>query len=250
MSATTSPPPASGGAQHADVSQEEFLHHMSAMQQQYRVVAPAGHAPASLYRLPAHLTVMPQPTTASTGHPTVQASQRNAATPVASVAAAHVSVTFAKLAAVGTPAPAAQAIAETLHEQHQRTLAFINTPRDAMMRAIAAAREPNSTQAFKQQMNALRDRSKAEHEAQIDAMFARLTAIGTAHPAARPVILHTSNKVGGFVAGVVAEARHVMATVKSAVFAGASAATKAAETVGHWASGAAQSVGHFFKSLF
>jgi heterodisulfide reductase subunit A-like polyferredoxin len=81
-------------------------------------------------------------------------------------------------------------------------------------------------------------------------MFARFTAIGTAHPAARPVILHTSNKVGGFIAGVAAEAKHVMGTVKSAVSAGASAVAKATEAVGHWASGAAQSVGHFFKSLF
>jgi hypothetical protein len=41
-----------------------------------------------------------------------------------------------------------------------------------------------------------------------------------------------------------------METVKSAVSAGASAVAKATEAVGHWASGAAQSVGHFFKSLF
>jgi hypothetical protein len=68
-----------------------------------------------------------------------------------------------------------------------------------------------------QQMDALRDRAKADHEARIDAMFASLAAIGNAHPPARPVILGIGNKVGGFVAGVAAEATNIVGTVKSAV---------------------------------
>jgi len=149
MSATTSPPSASGGTQHADVSQEEFLHHMSAMQLQYRAAAPAGHAPVSLYRLPAHLAVMAQPAATGTGQPAVQASQRSVAVPVSNTAAAHVSLTVAKLTAVGTPAPAAQAIAEALHEQHQRMLAFITAQRDAMRESLASARDRVSQMTYK-----------------------------------------------------------------------------------------------------
>ncbi|HJS85442.1 MAG TPA: hypothetical protein VJ779_08275 [Acetobacteraceae bacterium] len=240
MSATTSLPPASGGARQGDVSPEEFLRHMSAMQHQYRTVSPSGAASVNLYHLPAHLTVAAAPATTNTG----------AATLVSNAAATRIPVAFGTLVAAGTPAQAAQSIAEVMHEQHQRTLSFIAVHRDAMMQALAAAGQPNSTQAFVQQMNAQRNRVKAAHEAQIDAMFARLTAIGAAHPAARPVILHTGNKVGGFVAGIGAEAAHVASTVKSAVAAGGSAVAKAAETVGHWASGAAKSVGHFFGGLF
>jgi hypothetical protein len=224
MSGTSAPIAGTGAvAQPAEIPQEEFLHHMTSMQQQYRAVGPPGAQPFSPYVLPAHLTVMA------------------IRTPV---------LVAAKPVGFGMPAPAAQMMAEALREQNERTLAFINSHRDAMLKAIAAAQGSRGTQAFTQQMDALRDRAKADHEARIDAMFARLTAIGTAHPPTRPIILSTGNKVAGFVAGVTAEAAKVAATVRSAAAAGGTAIGKAAQAVGNWASGAAQSVGHFFSGLF
>ena len=87
MSATTSPPPSSGGAQQKGVSQEEFLHHMSAMQAQYRAAAPASHEAVSLYHLPPHLAIMAQPVATSTAHPFAQATQPSAAAPASKTAA-------------------------------------------------------------------------------------------------------------------------------------------------------------------
>jgi len=122
--------------------------------------------------------------------------------------------------------------------------------RGALLHVVAAARDPKSTQTFVQQMNAMREATKADHRARIDAMFASFTAIGTAHPAARPVVLDTGNKVATFGAGVAAGATHVIATVTSAVAAGGSAIANAADTVGKWGSEAAHKVEHFFSSLF
>jgi formiminotetrahydrofolate cyclodeaminase len=137
-----------------------------------------------------------------------------------------------------------------LEDQHKRLRALVDHHRAALSKAVTAARHPKSTQTFAQQMNALREATKTDHRARIDAMFASFTAIGTAHPAARPVILDTGNKVATFGAGVAAGASHVIATVTSAVAAGGSAIAKAADTVGKWASSATHSVEHFFSSLF
>jgi hypothetical protein len=233
------------------VSQQQFLQHITAMQQHYRAVDPTGAQSISPYLLPAELIPMvPHVPAGARVKPTAPEVQRSPGTPATDAAAERQRLIFANLVAIGTPEPASKLMAEALDNQHQRTLAFINNHRDAMLQATAPAKDSRSAQAFAQQMDALRDRAKADHEARIDAMFASLTAIGTAHPLARPVILGTGNKVGGFVAGVAAEALKVAGTVKSAVAAGGSAIGKAAEAVGKWASGAAQSVGHFFSKLF
>lgn len=233
------------------VSQQQFLQHITAMQQHYRAVDPTGVQSISPYLLPAELTPMVPRVPAGAGvKPAAPEVQRSPSTPATDAAAERQRLIFANLVAIGTPEPASQLMAEALDAQHQSTLAFINSHRDAMLQATVPAQDSRSAQAFVQQMDALRDRAKADHEARIDAMFARFTAIGNAHPSARPVILGTGNKVGGFVAGVAADAMKVMGTVKSAVAAGGSAIGKAVETVGKWASGAAQNVGHFFSRLF
>jgi hypothetical protein len=240
----------SGGAPPPVVSQQQFLQHITAMQQHYRAVDPAGAQSITPYLLPAELTPMVSRVPAEQGKTGSPEVQRSPGMPATDVAAERQRLIFANLVAIGTPEPASQLMAEALDNQHQRTLAFINSHRDAMLHATAPGQDSRSAQAFVQQMDALRDRAKADHEARIDAMFASFKAIGTDHPLARPVILGTGNKVGGFVAGVVTEAMKVAGTVKSVVAAGGSAIGKAAEAVGKWASGAAQSVGHFFSGLF
>lgn len=237
-------------AQPVAVSQEDFLHHMAAMQQHYRAADPAAGQPVSLYIPPARLTLaVPRP---PVGAGTAQAVRevRPGHGLLAPNEATGVSLTFTSVAAVEATAQASRLMAEALRDQQQRTLAFINSRRDAMLQAIAAARGSPGTQAFSQQMDAIRDRAKADNEAHIDALFARLTAIGTAHPAARPVVLGAGSRVGGFVAGIAAAAAGVAGTVGSALAAGGAAVGKAAEAVGNWASDAAQSVGHFFGGLF
>ena len=230
------------------VSQQEFLQHMTAMQQHYREVDPTGIQPVSLYILPNHLTLAPPPPPMeSPARSPDQPVKQNADPSMPNEAAKQ---NFARLVAMGTSEPTSQAMVGALQEQHQRTLDFVNTHRDAMEKAITASQTSTNTQTFMQQMEALKEQAKANHEARIDALFNNLTALGTAHPAARPVVLGAGNKVGSFVAGLANDAMGIANTVKSALSAGGAAIGKAADTVGKWASGAVQTVGHFFSSLF
>lgn len=242
---------AADSMQSAEVSQEEFLQHMTAMQQHYRAVDPAAAQVISPYLLPAHLILaVPRAPSGAGTTPAGQAIPQSHETSTPGDAARQVNLTFAHLVAIGAPAQASQLMADALHDQQQESLASINVHQDAMLQAIATAQGSKSTQTFVQQMDAVRDRIKTDHDARIDAMFARFAAIGTAHPAARPIILGTGNKVGNFVASLAAGAASVAGAVKSAVAVGEAAIGKAAEAVGKWASGATQSIGHFFGGLF
>jgi hypothetical protein len=251
MSATSTTQSVASGAPPAEVSQQEFLQHINAMQQHYRAMDPTVAQSASPYLLPAHLTfTLPPVAAAASAKPAVQEIAQSAGTAAPNEEAERLAPTLARLVAIGTPAQASQLLAAALDNQQQRTLAFISRHRSAMLHAVAAARDPKSTQTFAQRMNALREEAKADHRARIDAMFASLNKIGTAHAAARPVILHAGNKVATFVSGVAAGATNVVGTVISAVAAGGSAIGKAADTVGKWASDAADKVKHFFGGLF
>jgi len=245
-------PVASGAAQSAEISQQEFLQHMNAMQQHHRAIAPTGASQLiKPYLLPAHLILALPHIPADAGtKPAVPQAQHSAGNPAFKESAARTVPMLARLVTIGTPRPAAQLMSAALEDQHKRLRALVDHHRAALSKAVTAARHPKSTQTFAQQMNALREATKTDHRARIDAMFASFTAIGTAHPAARRVILDTGNKVATFGAGVAAGASHVIATVTSAVAAGGSAVAKAADTVGKWASSATHSVEHFFSSLF
>ena len=252
MSAGSAQPVASGTAQPAEISQQEFLQHMNAMQQHHRAIDPtaASHL-IKPYLLPAHLILALPHIPADAGtKPAVPQAQHSAGNPAFKESAARTVPMLARLVTIGTPRPAAQLMSAALEDQHKRLRALVDHHRAALSKAVTAARHPKSTQTFAQQMNALREATKTDHRARIDAMFASFTAIGTAHPAARRVILDTGNKVATFGAGVAGGASHVIATVTSAVAAGGSASAKAADTVGKWASSATHSVEHFFSSLF
>jgi hypothetical protein len=248
MSAESARPVASGAAQPAEISQQEFLQHMNAMQQHHRAIDPtAASKLIKPYLLPAHLTLALPHIPADAGtKPAVPQAQLSAGTPAPKKSAVRTVPMLARLVTIGTPRPAAKLMSAALEDQHKRLRALVDHHRAALSQAVT----PKSTQTFARQMNALREATKTDHRARIDAMFASFTAIGTAHPAARRVILDTGNKVATFGAGVAAGASHVIATVTSAVAAGGSAVAKAADTVGKWASGAAHSVEHFFSSLF
>jgi hypothetical protein len=239
---------ASGAAQSAEISQQEFLQHMNAMQQHHRAIDPtAASKLIKPYLLPAHLTLALPHIPADAGtKPAVPQAQLSAGNPAPKKSAVRTVPMLARLVTIGTPRPAAKLMSAALEDQHKRLRALVDHHRAALSQAVT----PKGTQNFAQQMNALREATKTDHRARIDAMFASFTAIGTAHPAARRVILDTGNKVATFGTGVAAGASHVIATVTSAVAAGGSAVAKAADTVGKWASGAAHSVEHFFSSLF
>jgi len=251
MSAASTQSVAKDDGPRAEVSQQEFMQHINAMQRHYRAMDPTVAQSISPYLLPAHLTfTVPAVPVAPGIKPAVQELQQSASTAAPNEAAERIAPTLGRLVAMGTPAVASQLMAAAIDSQHQRTLAFINRHRSAMLHAVAAARDPKSTQTFAQRMNALREEAKADHRARIDAMFASFTTIGTAHPAARPVILDTGNKVARFVGGIATGATNVVATVTSAVSAGGSAIRKAAETIAGWGSEAAKKVEHFFGRLF
>jgi hypothetical protein len=251
MSAASAQSVASGVAQQAEISQQEFLQHMNAMQQHHRAIDPTVSQSIDPYLLPAHLILAVPHISADAGtKPAVPQAKQSPAIPAPKESAEQTAPTLARLVTIGTPAPAAQLMSAALEDQHKRLRALVDHHRGALLHAVAAARDPKSTQSFAQQMNALREATKADHRDRIDTMFASFTAIGTAHPAARPVILDTGNKVATFSAGVAAGASHVIATVTSAVAAGGSAVAKAADAVGKWGSEAAHKVEHFFESLF
>ena len=110
-----------------------------------------------------------------------------------------------------------------LEDQHQKLRALVDHHRDRFIAGHRGRAESEEHATLAQQMNAMREATKADHRARIDAMFASFIAIGTAHPAARPVVLDTGNQVATFGAGIAAGATHVIATVTSAVAAGGSA---------------------------
>jgi hypothetical protein len=251
MSLASAPLAASGAAQPGEVSQQEFLQHINAMQQHYREIDPTVGQSIKAYLLPAHLTIALPHASADAGtKPAVPQAQQSPGLSAPKESAERTAPMLARLVTIGTPAPAAQLMSAALEDQHQRLRALVDHHRGALLHAVAAARDLKSTQTFVQQMNAMREATKADHRGRIDAMFASFTAIGTAHPAARPVILDTGNKVATFGAGVAAGAAHVIATVTSAVAAGGSAIANAADTVGKWGSETAHKVEHFFSSLF
>jgi len=242
---------ASGVAQPEEVSQQEFLQHINAMQQHYRAIDPTVGQSINVYLLPAHLTIaLPHPPADAGTKPAVPQAQQSPGLSAPKESGERTAPMLARLVTIGTPAPAAQLMSVALEDQYQKLRALVDHHRDALLHAVAAARDPKSTQTFVQQMNAMREATKADHRARIDAMFANFTAIGTAHPAARPVVLDTGNKVATFGAGVAAGATQVIATVTSAVAAGGSAIANVADTVGKWGSEAAHKVEHFFSSLF
>jgi hypothetical protein len=251
MSSGSAQSAASSFAQPTEVSQQEFLQHINAMQQHYRAIDPTAGQSINAYLLPAHLTIALPHTPADAGSkPAVPQAQHSSGLSASKESAERTAPMLSRLVNIGTPAPAAQLISAALEDQHQRLRALVDHHRSALLDAVAAAQDPKSTRSFVQQMNAMREATKADHRAHIDAMFARFTAIGTAHPAARRVVLDTGNKVATFGAGVAAGAAHVIATVTSAVAAGGSAIANAAGTVGKWGSEAAHKVEHFFSSLF
>jgi hypothetical protein len=246
MTATITQPVTSGVTPPAEVSQEEFLQQLKAMHEHHQAIDPTVTQSIKPYSLPAHLSLVLPHTPASPGTtPAVQPG-----TPAPKETAERTALIVTRLVKIGAPSPAAQSMAAALDNHQQKILAFVDQHRGALLHAVAAARDPKSTQNFAQQMNALREATKADHRARIDAMFASFTAIGTAHPAARPVILNTGNKVATFSAGVAAGATNVIVTVASAVQAGGSAIAKATDAVGKWGSDAVHSVKHFFGSLF
>jgi hypothetical protein len=274
MTATITQPVTSGVTPPAEVSQEEFLQQLKAMHEHHQAIDPTVTQSIKPYSLPAHLSLVLPHTPASPGttpavqpgtpaspgttpavQPGTPASPGTTpavqpGTPAPKETAERTALIVTRLVKIGAPSPAAQSMAAALDNHQQKILAFVDQHQGALLHAVAAARDPKSTQNFAQQMNALREATKADHRARIDAMFASFTAIGTAHPAARPVILNTGNKVATFGAGVASGATNVIVTVASAVQAGGSAIAKATDAVGKWGSDAVHSVKHFFGSLF
>ena len=57
----------------SEISQQDFTLHMTAMQQHYRLVDPAGAQPVVLYSLPAHINLMlPQLAVETTTRPPIR----------------------------------------------------------------------------------------------------------------------------------------------------------------------------------
>lgn len=78
MSPASSQSVASGVAQPAEVSQQEFLQHINAMQQHYRAIDPTVGQSINAYLLPAHLTIALPHVSADAGtKPTVPQAQQS-----------------------------------------------------------------------------------------------------------------------------------------------------------------------------
>jgi hypothetical protein len=209
----------------------DFLLHMSAMQAHYSLGGAGVVNSGTIYRLPALVTSLaaarPTPLEPQSQH------GQNQAPPPA-------------------PPPVPVAITQVLQATQRDTLAFVQSHQQAITKAIQASAQ--ATAQFVQQMQALEQKEIADHAARIDALFRGLIAAGKANPSHQAMILVTTNHTGLFLAGLLHSAngvaQGVAKTVSSAAHAAASVVHDATKTVSDWASGAAQSVGSFFKSLF
>src|SRR5262249_22277170 len=151
---------ASGVAQPEEVSQQEFLQHINAMQQHYRAIDPTVGQSITAYLLPAHLTMaLPHaPADAATDAVTRSAAPQALQSHGLSApkeSGERTAPMLARLVTIGTPAPAAQLMSVALEDQYQKLRALVDHHRDALLHAVAAARDPKSTQTFVQQMNAM-----------------------------------------------------------------------------------------------
>jgi hypothetical protein len=204
------------------LSAEDFMHHMASMQAHYSPGGGGMHPAARAYALPPHV---------------VQLLALHRAAPAAPVHSAGQA-----------------AVALILHEAEQDTLSFVNAHHDGLKVALATTRQTAETARFVEQMQRLEQQEIADHAARIQKLFAALIAAGHAHPGQQPHILMATNGAGAFLAGLLHEAHAathgIVGLFGGAAHATAAAVHKAAEAAGHWASGAVQSVGHFFKSLF
>jgi hypothetical protein len=210
----------------------DFMLHMSAMQAHYSPGGEGATKSGTLYRLPALVTTL-----AVSARPIRLESQVLHGQPQRPPPA---------------PLPVPVAITQVLQATQRDTLAFVQSHQQAVTKAIQASVQ--ATAQFVQQMQALEQKEIADHAARIDALFRGLIAAGKANPSHQAMILVTTNHTGLFLAGLLHSAngvaQGVAKTVSAAAHAAANVVHDATKTIGDWASGAAQSVGSFFKSLF
>ena len=196
------------------LSAEDFLKHMAAMQAHYTPGTAGSAKPKMLYHLPEHIVAL-------------------AAKPPA-----------------GKPA-APQNVMQVVQRTEQETLAFVTSHEAAITKALTA---PNTTAQFVKQMQVLEQQEIADHSTRLKSMFDGLIKAGQAHPGHQPQILTASNHMAGFMGDLLHEGHAVMHGVTTIIGGAAHLAKKAVDDAAHqvstWASSAAKSVGHFFKSLF
>jgi len=218
-------------AEFAEIPHEDFMQHMQAMQQYYKSGPATPMGPMAPYPLPIALIhppilLHPPVTPGSTTHP---------ATPV--LAPKGVTITLAS----------SKAVDDVLLQSHKETIAFIHSHAEGMIAAAESLSKTHDTAKFTSQMNALRAKSKADHNARIDALYNRFTQLSKVHPDQRAHMLHATNHIGAFFGGLWASGEGVAHKVMSAA---AGAAKTAVEHVGQWASNAVHDVGSVIKSLF
>jgi len=110
---------ASGVAQPEEVSQQEFLQHINAMQQHYRAIDPTVGQSINVYLLPAHLTIaLPHPPADAGTKPAVPQAQQSSELSAPKESAERTAPMLARLVTIGTPAAAAQLMSAALEDQH------------------------------------------------------------------------------------------------------------------------------------
>jgi uncharacterized protein with PIN domain len=150
----------------------------------------------------------------------------------------------ASVTAVAFTLKGAQAVDQVIQQTHAETLAAVKSHAEDLAAAAEQAEQKKiSTAQFTQQMNALRARDKQRAQAQIDQWYARLVAVGNAHADQRARVLDAANHGGSFFGRLVGDIEQVTGEVEKGV-------GGAVQHVTQWASGAVQSVGKFFSSLF
>ena len=213
---TDIPKVAAATSSSAEIPHPVFLQHMQAMQLHYAVRPGAVNANSGLYALPSIIVPAPSPPA---------------------------------LDSVG-----AKAVDMQIQQTHNAALAWVTTHAVTLMNAAVEADRTKSTAAWIQKMNALRNATRAETDAMINAFYSRLSDLGKAHPAQRARILQVSNQGGSVLSTLSAGAQSTLDVVHSTLLKAfgviASPVKAVAQTVGGWASGAIRSVGSVLSKLF